>query len=97
MHETVQQIKKNLQTLYRSGIKLSPVKMHLLRLLPILMLQLVFTFVFKSRFEYTFMYRHSMKAPDEMNRLHVQLYRYLEFTIDRKLHLRKSKCKRGEV
>ena len=77
MNETVRQIKKNLQTLYRSGVKLSPPKMHLLRLLPIRMLQLVFTFIFKSRFGYMFMYRHSMKAPDEMNRLHVQLYRYL--------------------
>ena len=78
MNETVRQIKKNLQTLYCSGIKLSPPKMHLLRLLPIRMLQLVFTFIFKSRFGYMFMYRHSMKAPDEMKELHVQLYRYLE-------------------
>ena len=78
MNETVRQIKKNLQTLYHSGIKLSPPKMHLLRLLPIRMLQLIFTFIFKSRFGYTFMYRHSMKAPDEMNRLHGQFYRYLE-------------------
>ena len=77
MYDTVQQIKSNVTMLYYSGVKLSPPKMHLLRLLPIRMLQLVFTFIFKSRFGYMFMYRHSMKAPDEMNRLHVQLYRYL--------------------
>ena len=77
MYDTVWQIKKNLQTLYHSGIKLSPPKMHLLRLLPVRILQHIFTLIFKSRFGYRFMYRHSMKAPDEMNRLHVQLYRYL--------------------
>ena len=77
MYDTVWQIKKNLQTLYHSGIKLSPPKMHLLRLLPVRILQHIFTLIFKSRFGYRFMYRHSMKAPDEMNQLHVQLYRYL--------------------
>ena len=78
MYDTVWQIKKNLQTLYRSGINLSPPKMHLLRLLPVRILQHIFTLIFKSHFGYIFMYRHSIKAPDEMNRLHVQLYRYLE-------------------
>ena len=77
MYDTVWQIKKNLQTLYHSGIKLSPPKMHLLRLLPVRILQHIFTLIFKSRFGYRFMYRHSMKAPDEMNQLHVQFYRYL--------------------
>ena len=77
MYDTVWQIKKNLQTLYHSGIKLSPPKMHLLRLLPVRILQHIFTLIFKSCFGYMFMYRHSMKAPDEMNQLHVQFYRYL--------------------
>ena len=77
MYDTVWQIKKNLQTLYHSGIKLSPPKMHLLRLLPVRILQHIFTLIFKSCFGYMFMYRHSMKAPDEMKELHVQFYRYL--------------------
>ena len=35
-------------------------------------------FVFQSSFGDRFMYRHSMKAPDEMFRLHEQFYRWLE-------------------
>ena len=35
-------------------------------------------FVFQSSFGDRFMYRHSMKAPDEMRQLHEQLYRWLE-------------------
>ena len=77
MYDTVWQIKKNVTMLYHSDVKLSPPKMHLLRLLPVRILQHIFTLIFKSRFGYRFMYRHSMKAPDEMNRLHVQFYRYL--------------------
>ena len=34
-------------------------------------------FVFRSRFGDRFMYQHSMKAPDEMRRLHEQLYDYI--------------------
>ena len=77
MNDTARQIKNNFQKLYRSGVKLSPPKMHLLRLLPAPVLQAIFTQVFKSRFGNLFMYRHSMKAPDEMRSLHSQLYQYL--------------------
>lgn len=77
MNDTARQIKNNFQKLYRSGVKLSPPKMHLLRLLPAPVLQAIFTQVFKSHFGNLFMYRHSMKAPDEMRALHSQLYQYL--------------------
>ncbi|EMB43153.1 ketopantoate reductase family protein [Treponema denticola] len=77
MNDTARQIKNNFQKLYRSGVKLSPPEMHLLRLLPAPILQAVFTQVFKSRFGNLFMYRHSMKASDEMRSLHSQLYQYL--------------------
>ena len=77
MNETARQIKNNFQTLYRCGIKLSPPKMHLLRLLPAPVLQGIFTPIFKSRFAHIFMYRHSMNARDEMKELHNQFYGYL--------------------
>ncbi|EMB32924.1 hypothetical protein HMPREF9727_00074 [Treponema denticola MYR-T] len=77
MNDTARQIKNNFQKLYRSGVKLSPPEMHLLRLLPAPILQAVFTQVFKSRFGNLFMYQHSMKASDEMRSLHSQLYQYL--------------------
>ena len=38
----------------------------------------ILRFVFQSSFGDRFMYRHSMKAPDEMRQLHEQLYRWLE-------------------
>ena len=80
MNDTARYIKNNFQKLYRSGVKLSPPKMHLLRLLPAPVLQGIFTQVFKSRFGNLFMYRHSMKAPDEMKELHNQFYGYLTET-----------------
>ena len=78
MNETARQIKSNFQKLYRSGVKLSPPKMHLFRLLPVGILQSILTPIFKSRFAHIFMYRHSMNARDEMKELHDQFYRYLK-------------------
>ena len=78
MNETARQIKSNFQKLYRSGVKLSPPKMHLFRLLPVGILQSILTPIFKSRFAHIFMYRHSMNARDEMKELHDQFYRSLK-------------------
>lgn len=78
MNETARQIKSNFQKLYRSGVKLSPPKMHLFRLLPVGILQSILTPIFKSRFAHIFMYRHSMNARDEMKELHDQFYGYLK-------------------
>ena len=48
------------------------------RLLPTPLVEWILGFVFQSSFGDRFMYRHSMKAPDEMRQLHEQLYRWLE-------------------
>lgn len=72
------EIQDNFKTLCHAGIGLSPWKLNLFRLLPVGILKRIFTVIFRSRFGNLFMYRHAMKAPDEMKRLHGQLYRYLE-------------------
>jgi len=52
--------------------------MQVFRLLPMPLVGWILGFVFQSSFEDRFMYRHSMKAPDEMRQLHEQFYRWLE-------------------
>ena len=78
MQKTAEQMKYNFQTLYKSGIVLSPRKMNLFSLLPIFMLKIGLITVFKSNFGDVFMYQHSMNAPDEMRSLHEQFYGYLK-------------------
>lgn len=78
MTETAKQMKTNFKTLYNSGVKLSPRKMNIFRLLPVYILKSGLTAVFKSNFGNVFMYRHSMKAPDEMKQLHTQFYRHIK-------------------
>ena len=77
MQKTAAQMKHNFRELHRSGITLSPGKMNMFRLLPIWILRIGLTLVFKSDFGDVFMYRHSMNAPDEMRALHEQFYGYL--------------------
>ena len=77
MQKTAVQMKHNFQTLYKTGIVLSPRKMNMFRLLPTWMLKIGLTLVFKSDFGDVFMYQHSMNAPDEMRALHEQFYGYL--------------------
>ena len=48
------------------------------RLLPAPLVGWILGVAFQSSFGDRFMYRHSMKAPDEMRRLHEQFYRWLE-------------------
>ena len=71
------EIQDNFRTLCHAGKSLSPWKLNLFRLLPVWILRRIFAVIFRSRFGNLFMYRHAMKAPDEMKRLHDQLYRYL--------------------
>lgn len=71
------EIQDNFRTLCHAGKSLSPWKLNLFRLLPVGILRRIFAVIFRSRFGNLFMYRHAMKAPDEMKRLHDQLYRYL--------------------
>jgi len=59
-------------------IRLSPEKMQAFRLLPVPLVGWILSLVFRSSFGDRFMYRHSMKAPDEMRQLHEQFYRWLE-------------------
>ncbi len=77
MKKTAMQMKHNFQTLHKSGIVLSPKKMNMFRLLPVWILKIGLTLVFKSNFGDVFMYQHSMNAPDEMRTLHEQFYGYL--------------------
>ena len=71
------EIQDNFRTLCHAGKSLSPWKLNLFRLLPVWILRRIFAVIFRIRFGNLFMYRHAMKAPDEMKRLHDQLYRYL--------------------
>ena len=78
MRKTAKQIRDNLDAIAARKIRLSPGKMQAFRLLPTPLVGWILGFVFQSSFGNRFMYRHSMKAPDEMRQLHEQLYRWLE-------------------
>lgn len=78
MRKTAKQIRDNLGAITARKIRLSPGKMQAFRLLPTPLVGWILRFVFQSSFGDRFMYRHSMKAPDEMRQLHEQFYRWLE-------------------
>ena len=70
MRKTAKQIRDNLDVIAARKIRLSPGKMQAFRLLPMPIVGWVLGLVFQSSFGDRFMYRHSMKAPDEMRQLH---------------------------
>ncbi len=74
MRKTASQIRENLTALSRIGLRLSPGNMHVFRLRPSSIAASALGPVFRSSFGKQSMYRHSMKAPDEMRRLHEQFY-----------------------
>ena len=78
MRKTAKQIRDNLNVIAARKIRLSPEKMQAFRLLPVPLVGWILSLVFRSSFGDRFMYRHSMKAPDEMRQLHEQFYRWLE-------------------
>lgn len=78
MRKTAKQIRDNLNEIAARNIRLSPRKMQTFRLLPVPLVGWSLGLVFQSSFGDRFMYQHSMKAPDEMRRLHEQFYRWLE-------------------
>ena len=78
MRKTAKQIRDNLNVISARKIRLSPEKMQAFRLLPVPLVGWILSLVFQSSFGDRFMYRHSMKAPDEMRQLHEQFYRWLE-------------------
>ena len=74
MKSTAAKIKKNMRSISKLGVKLSPAKMNLFRALPTWAIALGLGFTFRSAFGNKFMYQHSMKAPDEMRQLHKEFY-----------------------
>ena len=77
MVHTARALRDNFRALARNGVHLSPAKMQMFRFLPLFLLRLALKITFQSRFGDVFMYRHAMKAPDEMRQLHEQFYAYL--------------------
>ena len=77
MEKTAISIKKNLDSLCKLGVTLTPKKMKVLHMLPVQILSIGLCFTFQSEFGNTFMYQHSMKALDEMRELHNQFYSYI--------------------
>lgn len=78
MRKTAQSIRDNLKAVASRGIPITPKKLNLFCVLPEGMVRVALGFTFRSRFGEVFMYRHSVKAPDEMRRLHEQFYSWLE-------------------
>ena len=78
MLRTARRIRDNLGELARRGMRLSPGKLRLFRALPTWLTGFVLGLVYRSDFGFRFMYRHSMKAPDEMRRLHEAFYGEME-------------------
>ncbi len=77
MKRTAGRIKGNFKIISRMGMKLSPAKLNIFRMLPLWFIAIILGFVFRSRFGDRFMYRHSVKAPDEMRHLHDELNGFL--------------------
>ena len=78
MRKTARQIRENLLAVARCGVSVSPKKLKLFYILPVGLVSVALGFTFRTHFGEVFMYRHSMKAPDEMRQLHQQFYAWLE-------------------
>ena len=70
---------------------ISPWKLNVFIAVPVRILAFALRFLFKSSFGDKSMYRHSMKARDEMIRLHREFYGYVLrlFILQWKKHLKK--------
>ena len=78
MRKTAKRLKRNFRYIKKMGIKLSPIKMNVFLIMPVPIIAMILGFTFRSEFGNRFMYQHSMKAPDEMKRLHEQFYAFLD-------------------
>lgn len=78
MVKTAMRLKRNFHFLKSHLGKLSPNKMYLFLLIPMPILTMALSLIFWSSFGNRFMYQHSVKAPDEMKRLHKQFYTYVK-------------------
>ena len=84
MHKTAKRLKRNFEFLKRDLGELSPWKLNIFIVLPENILAFILKLLFSSEFGDKFMYRHAVKAKDEMLRLHREFYRYVK---DRKKDL----------
>ena len=82
MKRTAKRLKRNFKFLKKDLGELSPWKLNIFIVLPVKILAFALRFLFNSRFGYMFMYRHSMKAKDEMIRLHREFYGYVSERFD---------------
>ena len=78
MKKTAERLKRNFIFLRKQKGKLSPWKMNIFRFVPLPIMTLMLAVTFESSFGDKFMYRHAMKAPDEMRELHKQFYAYIK-------------------
>ena len=78
MLKTAKRLKRNFNFIKLWHGRVLPRKLNILLYAPTWLLATVTAFIFRRSFAYKFMYRHSMKAKDEMNNLHKQLYAYMK-------------------
>ena len=78
MLKTAKRLKRNFNFIKLWHGRVLPRKFNIFLYAPTWLLATVIAFIFRSSFAYKFMYRHSMKAKDEMNNLHKQLYAYMK-------------------
>ena len=78
MRKTARNIRDNLKAVASRGVSITPEKLNMFRVLPEGLVSVALGFAFRSHFGEMFMYRHSVKAPDEMRRLHEQFYSWLK-------------------
>lgn len=78
MLKTVKRLKRNFNFIKLRHGRVLPRKLNIFLYVPTWLLATVTACIFRSSFAYKFMYRHSMKAKDEMNNLHKQLYAYMK-------------------
>lgn len=78
MTKTAAKIVRNMKWLKVHEGKLSPKKFYIFTVLPKCVVAIGLAITFRSEFGDRFMYRHSMKAPDEMKELHRKFYGYVK-------------------
>ncbi len=78
MLKTTKRLKRNFNFIKLWHGRVLPRKFNIFLYAPTWILATVIAFIFRSSFAYKFMYQHSMKAKDEMNNLHKQLYAYMK-------------------
>lgn len=84
MQRTAKRLKRNFEFSKRDLGELSPWKLNIFIVLHENILAFILKLLFSSEFGDKFMYRHAVKAKDEMLRLHREFYRYVK---DRKKDL----------